>query len=150
MKNTMTRTRGFTLIELMIVIVVVAVLVGVALPTYQQQVIKTKRAIAKGELMEVLSRQEQYFVNNRQYAVSLASLGLSNPYAIDVDGDQVLTTADDRIYTISLVDPTATTFTVQAVPQLSQTKDSLCGTLTISSTGVQSASGTATVEDCWH
>ena len=140
---------GFTLIELMIVIVVVAILVGIALPSYQHQVIKTKRAIAKGAIMDVLTQQEQFFVNNRQYAVSLASLGYGNPYAIDSDGDEVLTTASERIYRIQLLDPTTTAFSVQAVPQLAQAGDKWCGTLTISSTGVQTESGSAPVEDCW-
>jgi type IV pilus assembly protein PilE len=140
---------GFTLIELMIVIVVVAILVGIALPSYQQHVIKTKRSLGKAELMEVLARQEQFFVNNRQYATTLAALGLSDPYAIDANGEEVLTTADERIYEISLVSPTTAAFSVRALPQRGQTKDSWCGTLTISSTGVQSETGSAPLAECW-
>ena len=149
MKTSRKTTAGFTLVELMIVIVVVAIVVGIALPGYQKHVIKTKRSIAKGELMEVLARQEQFFVNNRQYATTLAALGLSDPYAIDANGDQVLTTADERIYEISLVSPTPTAFSVRALPQRGQTKDSWCGTLTISSTGVQSETGSAPLAECW-
>lgn len=140
---------GFTLIELMIVLVVVAVLLGIAVPSYQQQVIKTKRSVGRGELMEVLARQEQFFVNNRQYAVSLDALGFTNPYAINADGDPVATTAADRIYTIQLASATATGFTLQAAPQLQQTKDTRCGTLAITSTGVKSETGSGSVEDCW-
>ncbi len=149
MRNSRQTSAGFTLVELMIVIVVVAILVGIALPGYQKHVIKTKRSIAKGELMEVLARQEQFFVNNRQYAVSLDALGYTNPYAIDTDGDVVLTTATNRIYQIELVSPTTTAFSVRAVPQLGQTNDQWCGTMTISSTGVKTETGSLPVEECW-
>ena len=99
--------------------------------------------------MEVLARQEQFFVNNRQYATTLAALGLSDPYAIDANGEEVLITADERIYEISLVSPTTAAFSVRALPQRGQTKDSWCGTLTISSTGVQSETGSAPLAECW-
>jgi len=143
---------GFTLIEMMIVIVVVAVLVGIALPAYQGQVIKTKRALGRGELLDIMARQEQYFVNNRQYAVSLASLGSTNPYAIDTEGNEVATTSGNAIYTIQLATspaPTTTSYTLEAVPKGAQTKDTLCGTMTITSTGVKSSGGTGTTSDCW-
>lgn len=149
MRNRLRKADGFTLIELMIVIVVVAILVGIALPSYQQQVIKTKRSLGKAELMEVLARQEQFFVNNRQYAVALDSLGYTNPYSIDADGNVIATDATDRIYTIALVGPTATAFSVRATPQLGQAKDTLCGALTLSSTGVESEGGSGSVDDCW-
>jgi type IV pilus assembly protein PilE len=148
-KNPVQKTGGFTLIEMMIVIVVVAILVGIALPAYQNQIRKTKRALGRGELLEVMARQEQYFVNNRQYAVSLVSLGSTNPYSIDADGNEVATDATDRIYTIQLVSPTTTTYTLQAVPQLAQAEDSFCGTLQITSTGVKSESGSGDTKDCW-
>lgn len=144
------KSRGFTLVELMIVIVVVAILAGVALPAYQSQVRKTMRAVGKGELMEVLAQQEQFFVNNRQYATTLVSLGFTNPYAIDSDGNSIVTTASDRIYTVELVNPTATAFSVRATPQLAQAKDTYCGYLEISSTGVKSVGTAGTpADECW-
>jgi len=66
--------QGFTLIELMIVVVIVAVLLTVALPSYQQQVRKTRRSLGKAQLMEVMARQEQFFLNRRRYAVLLTEL----------------------------------------------------------------------------
>jgi len=149
MRNISAKMGGFTLIELMIVVVIVAILMGVAMPAYQDQVKKTKRGLGKAELLEVTARQEQFFINNRQYAVSLDTLGFTNPYSIDVDGNAVATTAGDRIYTISLVSPTTTAYAVQAAPQLGQASDTLCGTLTLSSTGVKSESGSGSVDDCW-
>jgi len=141
--------RGFTLIEVMIVIVVVALLMTVALPAYQQQVLKSKRALGKGELLKILAEQEQYFVNNRSYALTLADLGHTNPYAIDADGNEVATGDSARIYTIQLDSASATAFNIQAVPQLGQADDTLCKTLQITSTGIKTESGTATAAECW-
>jgi type IV pilus assembly protein PilE len=143
------RETGFTLIELMFVVVIVAIVLTVALPAYQGQVIKTKRALGRAELIAVLGRQEQFFVNNRQYSSTLAGIGYADPYAINDEANDVATTDGDRIYTISLATVSATSFTVQAVPQLGQAKDKLCGTLQITSTGVKSESGSGTTDDCW-
>ncbi len=141
------RAFGFTLIELMVVIAIVALLVMVAMPSFQGQIRKTKRSIGKAELMSVIARQEQFFANNKQYATDLTDLGyIANPYAIDRDSVELAVTASGRIYTIQLSAATATAFTLQAVPQLDQAKDTLCGTLQITSTGVKTATGSG---DCW-
>lgn len=148
MNSLRSRAVGFTLIELMIVVVIVGVLLLVALPGYEQQTLKTKRALGRAELLDVMARQEQYFVNNRQYATSLADLGLDNPYAIDADANNVATDAANRVYIIALpsASATATAYTVTATPQLDQAKDT-CGTLQITSTGVKTAGGDDTL--CW-
>jgi len=143
------RPAGFTIIELMIAVVIVGILLLVALPGYLQQTVKTKRAVGRAELQKVLAQQEQYFVNNRQYATSLADLGFDNPYSIDSNANMVASTSGERIYTIALTSATATAYSVTATPQLNQTKDSLCGTLQITSTGVKSEGGSGTVADCW-
>jgi type IV pilus assembly protein PilE len=70
---------GFTLIELMIVIVIVAVLLGIALPSYRNQVIRGHRAAAKAELLEVANRQEQYLLSNRIYAIGLSTISYTAP-----------------------------------------------------------------------
>ena len=69
--------RGFTLIELMIAIVVLGILVGVALPSYQDSVRKARRASAQGELMTVANLQEQHLLTNRQYSASASAIGFS-------------------------------------------------------------------------
>jgi type IV pilus assembly protein PilE len=143
------RSAGFTIVEIMIVIVVVGVLMLIALPGYQQQSLKTKRALAKSELQGLMARQEQYFVNNRQYATSLADLGLGNPYSIDSDSNRVATDADSRIYTIALASATTASYTLTATPQLDQARDSYCGTMQITSTGVKTVTGSAGSAECW-
>ncbi|MEH6617468.1 MAG: type IV pilin protein, partial [Porticoccus sp.] len=82
----MPKSRGFTLIELMIVVAIVAILVGIAMPNYREYVLRSNRAVAKGALLEVASRQEQYFLNNRSYTHLLADLGYPVSYYIDSEG----------------------------------------------------------------
>jgi len=75
----MHKERGFTLIELMIVVAIVGILAAVAYPSYQDHVRKGNRAAAQAFMMEVAQRQQNYLLNNRSYATSLAALGLSLP-----------------------------------------------------------------------
>jgi len=140
------RSFGFTLIELMIVVAVVALIAAIAIPSYNNSILRSKREMGKAELMEVLSQQEQYFINNKQYATDLTTLGYgANPYYIDDEGTEVASGAS--IYEISLSAATATAFTVQAAPQNGQTSDTDCATLRLSSTGTKTATGGGS--RCW-
>ncbi len=76
------RVTGFTLIELMIVVVIVGILAAVAVPQYGDYILKGRRAAAQGFLMQVAQRQQQYFLDNRTYALSLADLSV--PMSSDV------------------------------------------------------------------
>ncbi len=149
MSSSLHREAGFTLIEVMIVVVIIGVLMMVALPAYEGQQTRAKRTIAQVELMKIVARQEQYFVNNRAYSTTLAPLGFADPWVVDADGREVGAAAADRVYSISLVSPTAMAFELQAVPQGQQARDTVCGTLVISSVGEKSATGTGSSSDCW-
>jgi type IV pilus assembly protein PilE len=70
------KTSGFTLIELMIVVAIIAILVAVALPSYRSYVIKAKRADATNMLTDIANQQIQYFMDNRAYG-TVAQLGLA-------------------------------------------------------------------------
>jgi type IV pilus assembly protein PilE len=143
------KKNGFTLIELMTVVVIVAILLMVALPSYQQQIRKTRRSLGRAELMEVMARQEQFFLNHRLYASELTDLGYpTSPYAIDTDGNDDLAAATDRIYLID-ISTLPNSFTLHAIPQLSQSGDRLCGTLSLSSIGLKAATGSGSPSECW-
>jgi len=143
------KRKGFTLVELMVVVLIVAVLLTVALPSYQQQVRKTRRSLGKAELLEVMARQEQFFLNHRQYAGVLTDLGYpASPYAIDTDGNDGPTAATDRIYLID-ISTLPNSFTLYAIPQLSQSGDRLCGTLSLTSIGLRAATGNGSPAECW-
>lgn len=141
---------GFTLIEIMIVVAIVAILLAVALPGYQEQVRKTKRSLARAELQELLGRQEQFFVNNRSYATTLSQLGYTDGgYGIDTDGNDIAKGAAAAIYNVQFNGtPTATAYTLEAVPLSAQAVDR-CGTLRITSVGVKTQTGSGSNQECW-
>jgi type IV pilus assembly protein PilE len=68
----MQRKSGFTLIELMITLAVVSILVGIAYPSYQRYVVRGVRSQGQQFLMDIAQRQEQYMLDQRQYATQLA------------------------------------------------------------------------------
>jgi type IV pilus assembly protein PilE len=140
---------GFTLIELMIVVAIVAVLLLVALPSYQGQLIKTRRSLAAAELMQVMTRQEQFFLNHRRYAELLTQLNYpGSPYAIDVEGNDRLAAAPDGLYLIGM-SSVSNGYALYAEPRFGQSADRLCGTLTLSWLGLKSVSGSGSAADCW-
>ena len=70
--------RGFTLMELMIVVAVVAILATIALPSYQNYIVRANRAAAKAQMLEIAAREQQFFLANRAYG-DLTAIGYSIP-----------------------------------------------------------------------
>jgi type IV pilus assembly protein PilE len=108
-KNGM-RSEGFSLIELMIAVAIMAILAAIAYPSYQDHLRKGRRAAAQAFLLETSSRQQQYLLDARSYAVgadALATLGLVVPSDVA------------RFYTVT-VDPAALTmpptYVIRAAP----------------------------------
>jgi type IV pilus assembly protein PilE len=87
------QVRGFTLIELMIVIVVIGLLAAIGIPNYQQYRIKANRAEAQAFLMDVAQRQQQFLIDSRAFGGTVADLNLTVPegvgrnYTITLDVD---------------------------------------------------------------
>jgi type IV pilus assembly protein PilE len=127
------RVAAFTLIELMIAVVVVAILAVVSLPGYAELVRRGARADAQAFLAEVALRQQQRLAERRAYAGSLTALGLEAPRS--VAGRYVLT------MTVPAAVPPA--FTISAAPQGAQAAEG-CGTLSLSSSGQRLPA------HCWH
>ena len=75
----MRRNRGFTLIEIMIVIVVVAVLAAIGFPSYREHVARGQRSQGQQFLSDVAQRQEQFLLDRRQYGPDLAGLNMTQP-----------------------------------------------------------------------
>jgi type IV pilus assembly protein PilE len=126
--------RGFTLIELMIVVAIVAILAAIAYPSYTQHIIKTRRTAAKACLSEYANYMERYYTTNLNYT------GAGNP-GLDCEG----AAQTGNYYTWAPPgDLTASTYTISAAPKATQ-PDTECGTLTLDQSGKRGAN----VASCW-
>jgi type IV pilus assembly protein PilE len=134
------KLKGFTLIELMIVVAILGILAAVALPAYQNYVIRSKRADAMGALMAATNAMERHRANNFSYAG--AAPGTTFNASVPSDG------TGDAYYTISLGNLSATTYTLTATAIGSQAAAiGSAETLTINQSGGKTWSGGS--GNCW-
>lgn len=132
------RSAGITLLELMIVVVIVGILAAVAYPSYQNQVRETRRADGKSALLNTAQALERCYT--RFAAYNNAGCGVAFPIV-----------STEGYYSITAVGGvTAAAFTLAAAPQGAQTSDTECGTLRLTSSGIQGSQGVdADANDCW-
>ncbi len=136
----MTNTRGFTLIELMIVIVIVGILFAIALPSYQASVLQGHRADAQGILMDISAREERFMAQNNTYTTDInTAAGLNIGTTTRTNGYYNLTVAACGGGSI------ATCYLLTATATGGQANDTDCATITLSSAGVTSG----TTANCW-
>lgn len=129
--------RGFTLIELMIVVAIVAILAAIAYPSYSNYAYRTRRADGKEMMMRVAAAQERYYTNLNKYA-AVGSLGLGNPL-----------TSEKGYYTITIALANSDqTYTLTATPASAQVGDK-CGNLTLTNSGFKDKSGDESNGKCW-
>ncbi|MFU6244192.1 type IV pilin protein [Pseudomonas paraeruginosa] len=133
------KEKGFTLLEMMIVVVLIGILLGIAIPSYQNYVIR-----AQALLSDAAARQERYYSQNPGvgYTNDVAKLGMSSA------------NSPNNLYSLTIATPTSTTYTLTATPINSQTRDKTCGKLTLNQLGERGAAGKtgndSTVNDCWR
>ena len=137
--------RGFTLIELMIVVALVAILSAIAYPAYQESVRRGHRTSAKTALLDLAGREERYYATNNVYSADLKTM-----LGYGVDTTVPVPDATAEYYDMTVTVPAdSSTFTGSAAPHGDQAKDS-CGSYGILSTGLKTNTGNATsTGDCW-
>jgi len=135
-----TPRRGFTLIELMITVVIIAVLAMVAVPAYFDSVRKSRRADAVTALNQIAQAQERWRANNPSYTTNLSSAGLNVP------------NPSSGYYTLAVTAASAASYSATATAAGAQLKDTRCATFTLAASGGQftyTATPAANSARCW-
>jgi len=141
------RSRGVTLIELMITVAIVAIIAAIAIPSYSSYVLRSHRTEAKSALLSIAAMEERLYSTLNVYSSTPSQLGYSGALPI---------TVGSGYYSVNITGVTAATTTLPATYTLTatainnQAADTACATLVVDQSGTQTATGSSTATvDCW-
>jgi type IV pilus assembly protein PilE len=138
----MRHLRGFTLIELMVVVGIIALLAAIAIPTYQRYAYRSRRPDGQELLIRLAQAEERYYTGYNRYPVTAATL-YTDPKAF---------VSDHGYYTAALAQGASagSTYIITATPVPGGAQDGdACGALTIDNTGAKGQTGQNTNGPCW-
>jgi type IV pilus assembly protein PilE len=142
------RIGGFTLVELMITVVVLAIIVGIAVPSYQAQVRKSRRADARNAVLDLAGREERFLSISNSYSQTPTDVG----YAV------FPVTVNNGYYQLSVVVPdpaqpgVTPSFSITATAFGAQVSDTDCASFSLNQLGQQTAlnsGGALNTATCW-
>lgn len=131
---------GFTLIELMVTVAIVAVLAAIAIPSYNDYVMRGKRAEGRAYLMDAAALLERYYSDNNLYARATNTMPGTVATAAGA-------TSESGYYTGSMT--VSTPFQTYTITATQNFNDTDCGNLTLTHDGTKGNTGSSSVSDCW-
>ncbi|MFZ1099215.1 MAG: type IV pilin protein [Steroidobacteraceae bacterium] len=151
------RSGGFTLVELMIVVVIVTILLSIAVPSYMSSIRESRRTDARTALLDLAGREESYNASMNAYTATSTNLGYPAFPASVGSGYYTITVACFAAYGAGLAcdpnanPPTGPSYYLTATPVAgtSQASDTQCTSFSVDSQGNQFSTGTAPTTTCW-
>lgn len=138
--------KGFTLIELMIVVAIVGIIAAIAYPSYTEFVLKSGRSVAKAELTDASQILQRCFTVTNSYKPAADTCA-----AVDRIAGSYVT--EDGFYTIAFSAQAVNSYTLTATPVVGarQAKDAKCSMFSLTNTGVKAATGSVAdpSKECW-
>jgi type IV pilus assembly protein PilE len=154
LQATTPRSRGFTLVELMVVVVIATILISVAIPSYLNQVRQSRRVEAKTAILDLAGREERFFSTNASAYTGIAgNLGYAGFGAgFPIGSGYYYVTVCSPACAPSAVAAPSYTITALPVAGQSQVKDTQCASFSVDSTGAQwafTSAGALNTQYCW-